>query len=100
VTRSALVPALLALLTGPALLTGSALAAQETYRVVGIARGDSLNIRERPDADSPVVGQIPPNARRLRGFGCTDDTPSRQAWCRIKYRDNVGWVRHNFLRYD
>ena len=75
-------------------------AAPETYRVVGVNRGDFLKMRERPDADAPSIGQIPPNARKLRGFGCTDDTPSGQAWCRVKYGNTVGWVRHTFLRYD
>ncbi|MDQ4136987.1 MAG: SH3 domain-containing protein [Pseudomonadota bacterium] len=88
-------PLLLALLV---LAASPAVARQELYRVVGIARGDQLNIRERPDAD--VIGAIPPNTRRLQGFGCTDNTPSRQAWCRVKYNGVVGWVRETFIRYD
>ncbi len=82
------------------LAAAPALARQELYRVVGIARGDQLNIRERPDADSDIIGAIPPNARRIQGFGCTDDTPSRQAWCRVRYNGVVGWVRETFIRYD
>ena len=90
-------PLLLALLV---LAATPAAARQELYRVVGIAPGDRLNIRDRPDAGAEIVGAIPPNARRLQGFGCTDDTPSRQAWCRVRYRGAVGWVREIFIRYD
>jgi SH3-like domain-containing protein len=90
-------PLLLALLVFAAT---PAAARQELYRVVGIAPGDQLNIRERPDAEADIVGAIPPNTRRLQGFGCTDDTPSRQAWCRVRYRGVVGWVRETFIRYD
>ncbi len=77
-----------------------AAARTELYRVVGIAPGDQLNIRAQPDANSDIVGQIPPNTRRLQGFGCTDDTPTRQAWCRVRYNGVVGWVRETFIRYD
>ena len=90
-------PLLLVLLL---LAAAPAAARSELYRVVGIAPGDQLNIRDRPDANADVVGQIPPNTRRLQGFGCTDDTPSRQAWCRVRYKGTVGWVRETFIRYD
>jgi uncharacterized protein YraI len=75
----------------------SAQSASLTYRVVGVARGDMLNIRELPDAESDLIGQIPPTARAVRGFGCTDDTPSGTEWCRVKYGPVVGWVRGRFV---
>ena len=69
------------------------------YRVVGVARGDNLNIRERPDAESDLVGQIPRDAR-VRGFGCTRETRSGVSWCRVTYGAVVGWVREKFVRTD
>ena len=69
------------------------------YRVVGVARGDGLNIREQPDAESDLIGQIPRNAR-VRGFGCTDDTRTGASWCRVKHGTLVGWGREKFLRRD
>ncbi len=83
-----------------ALLVLSAQSAPTTYRVVGVARGDMLNIRERPDPDSDLIGQIPHDGRGVRGFGCTDDTPNGTTWCRVKYGAVVGWVRETFVRRE
>jgi uncharacterized protein YraI len=80
-----------------ALMVLSAQASPTYYRVVGVKRPDRLNIRERPDPDSDLIGQIPADARRVRGFGCTDDTASRTRWCRVKYGAVVGWVRGTFV---
>ena len=86
-----------------ALLALTVLAAQSapiTYRVVGVARGDMLNIRERPDPNSDLIGQIPHDARRVRGFGCTDETENRTTWCRVKHGAVVGWVRQKFVKAE
>ena len=71
-----------------------------TYRVHGVPRGYSLNVREQPDTKSKLVGQIPAGTRKVRGFGCTDDTPKRELWCRVKHQDVVGWANEEFLRED
>ncbi|ACA19188.1 SH3 type 3 domain protein [Methylobacterium sp. 4-46] len=78
------------------LATGAALAQSETFRVDDVPPGDSLSIREAPDAAAPAVGRAPWDAR-LRGFGCTTDTPSGRTWCRVKYGRIVGWARRKFL---
>ncbi len=88
------------ILVALALTANTAHAAPETFRVSGIEPGSVLHVRERPEADAEVMARIPASTRGVRGFGCTDDTPSGQAWCRVKYRNTVGWVRHNFVRYD
>jgi uncharacterized protein YraI len=92
----------LVLRLGLALLLLVPLSAQSkpaTYRVVGVARGDSLNIRELPDAESDLIGQVPRNGR-VRGFGCTDETRNRVSWCRVKYGNVVGWVREKFVEEE
>ena len=71
-------------------------AAQERFRVDGLARGDALGIRERPDPGAPTLAEAPPGAR-LRGFGCTNATPSGLTWCRVRYDGAVGWARRRFL---
>jgi hypothetical protein len=71
-----------------------------TYRVHGVPRGYSLNIREQPETGSKLIGRIPSGTRKIRGFGCTDDTPKRDLWCRVKHRDVVGWVSEEFIRQD
>ena len=68
----------------------------EFFRVEGLPPGDTLSIREAPDAESPAIGQAPPRGR-LRGFGCTNDTPSRLTWCRVKLGPIVGWARRRYL---
>jgi uncharacterized protein YraI len=84
--RAALVLALLA--AGPA--------AAEAFRVDGLPRGETLSIRETPDAAAPALGQAPMGAR-LRGFGCTAETPSGLTWCRVKAGPILGWARRRYL---
>lgn len=76
----------------------SAQAQPQYFRIVGVPPGDVLNVRERPDAAAPLVATVPPRARRVRGFGCTTDTPTGRSWCRVKAGDAVGWVRETYLR--
>ncbi|GJD49864.1 hypothetical protein OPKNFCMD_2599 [Methylobacterium crusticola] len=89
--RAAAAAALLVLAAGAAPAR-----AQEAFRVDSLAPGDTLSIREAPDAATPVLGQAPARAR-LRGFGCTNDTPSGLTWCRVKYGAVVGWARRRYL---
>ena len=81
-----------------ALTLGAAEAAPESFRVSGIERGSVLHVRERPEAEAEVVARIPRNARGVRGFGCTNETPSGYTWCRVKYGDVVGWARRRYLQ--
>lgn len=91
-----------ALLLAAALALASAAAstpvrAQERdFRVGDVGPDDYLSIRERPDADAPALGRAPVGAR-LRGFGCTNETPSGRTWCRVKYGRAVGWARRRYL---
>ncbi|MDR7037594.1 MULTISPECIES: SH3 domain-containing protein [Methylobacterium] len=90
--RLRLLPALaLALLAA-----GPARAEPEPFRVDGLPRGEALSIRAEPDAAAEIVGEIPAG-RRLLGFGCTNDTPSRTTWCRVKFGRSVGWARRRYL---
>ncbi len=82
---------LLALLT---LGVGAAHADPEPYRVTGLAPGEPLSIRAEPDAAAEVVGEI---RQRALVFGCTNDTPSRTTWCRVRVGRTVGWARRRYL---
>lgn len=79
-----------------AVLAGSPAPAAESYRVDGLPYGDSLTIRETPDAAAAPVGQIPVG-RRVTGFGCTNDTPSATTWCRVRFGRALGWARRRYL---
>ena len=81
-----------------ALIANAAAAAPESFRASDIQPGEFLSIRERPDADAPALGRIPWNGRRIRGFGCTTDTPSGRTWCRVKYGEALGWARRRYLQ--
>lgn len=70
--------------------------AQDSFRVDGLSPGDTLSIRETPDAEAPALGQAPIGAR-LRGFGCTAHTPSGLTWCRVKAGPILGWARRRYL---
>ena len=80
------------------LTAGAAVAEPESFRVSDNEPGAVLHIREQPDGDAPAVGRIPWNARRIRGFGCTTQTPSGYTWCRVKYGSAVGWARRRYLQ--
>ncbi|MCJ2027437.1 MULTISPECIES: SH3 domain-containing protein [unclassified Methylobacterium] len=73
---------------------GAAHADPEPYRVTGLAPGEPLSIRAEPDAAAEVVGEI---RQRALVFGCTNDTPSRTTWCRVRVGRTVGWARRRYL---
>lgn len=64
------------------------------YRIDGLARGETLGIRVEPDPSAAVVGEI---RGRALVFGCTNETPSRTTWCRVKVGRTVGWARRRYL---
>ncbi|MCJ2014220.1 SH3 domain-containing protein [Methylobacterium sp. J-076] len=76
---------------------GAARAEPQAYRVTGLAPGEPLSIRVEPDAAAEVVGEI---RQRALVFGCTNDTPSRTTWCRVRIGRTVGWARRRYLTPD
>ena len=82
----------LLILAGPGIAPASAEPAP--YRLSGLAPGEPLTVRAEPDASAEQVGEI--RARALV-FGCTNDTPSRTTWCRVKAGRIVGWARRRYL---
>ena len=71
-------------------------AAAELFVVAGLPRGGKLALREAPDADSASVAEVPVGARLL-GFGCTNETPSGNTWCRVRANRGLGWARRRYL---
>lgn len=66
------------------------------FQVAGIARGDALNIRTRPSAQSPIVTRVV-NGEILRNGGCRMTGQTR--WCRVARPDgsDAGWAAGRFL---
>lgn len=83
-------------LTAAILIAAGPAQAVEVFRVEGLPHGETLTIRETPEAGAQALGQIPPG-RRVRGFGCTSETPSGLTWCRVKSGVIVGWARRRYL---
>lgn len=66
------------------------------FQVSGISRGDALNIRIRPNAQSPIVTRVV-NGEILRNGGCRMTGQTR--WCRVSRPDgsDAGWAAGRFL---
>ena len=91
-------PAILAagLALGTLLSAGSAWACAccGTYKVVGVASDDVLNIRSGPGVSYDIVGVIP------SGSGCVIRSRTcRRRWCKVQYVGMRGWVNSRYLRY-
>ena len=73
---------------------GHARAEPQVYRVSGLPPGEPLSVRAEPDPSAEQVGEI---RTRALVFGCTNDTPSRTTWCRVKAGRALGWARRRYL---
>jgi SH3-like domain-containing protein len=62
-----------------------------TFRVVGVAYDDVLNIRSGPSMGHAIVGVIPPRGRGVRIVGECEE------WCPVRYNGASGWVNRYFL---
>lgn len=59
-------------------------------RVVGVADGDVLNIRSRPDASSDIVGTFPPNEGRIEVVETR--SVDSQHWGLVSTGEQGGWI--------
>ncbi|WP_083936091.1 SH3 domain-containing protein [Methylobacterium sp. B1] len=76
------------------LIPGHARAEPQVYRISGLPPGEPLSIRAEPDPSAEQIGEI---RTRALVFGCTNDTPSRTTWCRVKAGRVLGWARRRYL---
>jgi hypothetical protein len=68
------------------------------WEVVGVAAGDTLNLRSGPSAQDPVVGELG-NGSVMRNLGCK--MAGGQRWCRVarpQDSGSQGWVAGRYLR--
>jgi uncharacterized membrane protein len=63
------------------------------HDVTGVAPDDALNIRERPDASSPVIGQLSPDASGVEVIRPNE----RQTWGLVNIGERTGWVSLRYL---
>jgi uncharacterized membrane protein len=65
------------------------------YRVTGVATKDVLNIRQEPDAKSPIIGELAHDARPIEVLETVEEGGS--PWGRVHAADSSGWVAMKFL---
>lgn len=65
--------------------------------VIGVRYNDVLNLRQRPGADQPIVGRIPPTFNGLIAQGETRQLPA--FWTKVSYQGTMGWVNMSFIAY-
>ncbi|MGO4910321.1 SH3 domain-containing protein [Pseudorhodobacter sp. W20_MBD10_FR17] len=64
----------------------------ETMQVVGVGRGDTLNVRSGPGASYADIGDIGRNEKvEVRGYNST------RTWAQIRYRGRDAWVSAKYL---
>ncbi|MGE3064640.1 MAG: COG3650 family protein [Hyphomicrobiaceae bacterium] len=83
------------------LLAAGPAGARYDYRVVGVPKGDTLNMRERVDDPSNVtsakiVGRIDPGASDVRGTG-SSRLLGKTRWYEVVHDGVRGWVNGKFL---
>lgn len=69
------------------------------YRVVDVAAGDQLNVREQPGVDAPVIGAFAPHAEDIVVSGSVREVEGSDWWEVVfveGYLDR-GWVNGRFL---
>ena len=68
------------------------------WEVVGVAKGDTLNIHRGPSAKDPIVLRVD-NGARLRNKGCRMN--GAQRWCLVEQPEapgKSGWAAGRYLR--
>src|SRR4051794_27523896 len=66
----------------------------DTFHVVNIQAGETLNIRMRPDINAPAVGKISAESKGIVRIGeCKE-------WCKVRFKEKDGWVKRSFLALE
>jgi hypothetical protein len=78
----------------------------DIFNVRGVNPNDVLFLRERPTANSPKVGQVPYNGKKLRNEGCSavrdgkilpdSDLNTGPFWCRVRFGPVEGWANARY----
>jgi hypothetical protein len=69
----------------------------QTFSVVGIAAGDTLNVRNGPSAANGVTIQLPNGYGGITLIGSPVMNDSTE-WVNVRFRGGSGWVNRQYLR--
>ena len=72
---------------------------QLSYSVVGVARGDTLNVRNGPSAKHGITAKLPNGYTKIRIVGAPvmNDTTE---WVKISFGAQSGWVGKQYLEAE
>ncbi len=93
----------------------------QSYAVAGgpdyyrIKSDEAVNVHEKHNSDSKILGTIPAGTGGLKNLGCSGITPfeewtklspeeqseaKEKIWCRISYKGLDGWAQNKYLAED
>jgi len=102
--RTLPIAVLASLAGGPAALADGG---PDFYRIVGVAPGAVLALRETPSTEGRTLAELPAGSDRLRNLGCTGqatlaeweaaapaqrETLRQSRWCRVEAAGLTGWL--------
>ncbi len=56
-----------------------------------------INIYEKSNLDARVLAIISAKAQGLKNLGCKGNVVQRKTWCKVEYREQIGWVEARYL---
>src|SRR5207247_11296736 len=78
---------------------GSKEGSGDRYSVHGVDNSDTLNMREKPDAKSTVIGELAPDATGIVDLG-EERQVGPSSWRKVKCGKLRGWANARFLARD
>ena len=73
--------------------------APSTYRVIGVSRGDYLNVREGAGSDYPVIATLEPGTGGIV-LGTERVANGETTWQEISIRGHSGWVNADYIALE
>jgi hypothetical protein len=72
----------------------------KVYKVVGVPRGQSLNVRASGNAKARRITNIPHDAVGIVKFPGKRVKNGNAVWQKVRWNGRDGWVNASFLKYD
>jgi len=73
--------------------------ARTIFRVVNVAAGDSLNLRQAPSGSARILDTLPPHTIGISPTGRRARNGA-DVWVEVKIRGLVGWVHEDYIAPD
>ena len=83
----------------PLVSPSTAESTERLYLVIGIAKGDTLNVRSGPGANNKITAQLPAGFTGIRVVGQPVMNGSTE-WVSITFGDRAGWVTKQYLQSE